>query len=525
VTTTNGSKERAQGAVSFAPFVSGLRFSIPLEVGKVSLTGSIRESVIEHIAPALLGQELPYRFGDRFLKLHAFLNQTSSMSLTGLQTFDQGNLGTTEDERPSSWKNDAFGFRYTFLPDTDAVLSQFAMHYSSMESSYQPSPTVQQEADVDAFTMEILIAYLMGKSRVHVGLFGTLNRFHYNLGEGSRPVSAGITSGGAYVDTQFEISPSFRLEPGVRYEVFSRGVKGSLAPRVRALVLPFGPGSRQQWSVAWGRYHQQIVGLNNEQDVSDVFTVWAPAPRNSPVPKATHVILGVQQRLWRWMELSLEGYWKDLENLAFPVFDDIPNRVLGFSRVDGIARGFDVRLEVNRQRFYGQIGYTLSEVEYRWVDPGRSSIQGVETIGAGDRPAFNPPHDRPHQLNTTVQYSLGQTSLTARWQYGSGLPFTQIRGFHQALSVDPQNPEGLLGDPGITTVARGPAYGARLPAYHRLDISVDHKFVRRRSVTTLQAGLINAYDRANIFQYNFFSGERVNQLPLVPSVGLSVEIR
>lgn len=525
ITTGNGNKERTQGAVSFAPFVSGVRFSIPVEKGKVSLTGSIRESVIEQIAPDLLGQELPYRFGDRFLKLHAFLNQTSSLSLTGLRTFDEGNLGTSDEERPSSWKNDAFGFRYTFLPDTDAVLSQFAMHYSRMESAYQPAPTVQQVADVDAFTMEILIAYLMGKSRVRVGLFGNLNRFHYDLGPGSRPVSTGITSGGGYVDTQFEISPSFRLEPGVRYERFSRGIRGSLAPRIRALMLPFGPGSRQQWSAAWGRYHQQIVGLNNEQDVSDVFTVWAPAPRNSPVPKATHVIFGVQQRLWRWLELSVEGYWKGLENLAFPVFDDIPNRVLGFSRVDGTARGFDARMELTRRRFYAQVGYTLSEVEYRWTDSGRSVIDGVSAIAPGDPRAFNPPHDRPHQLNATVQYTRGQTSLTARWQYGSGLPFTQIRGFHQALSVDPQDSSALLGDLGTTKVSRGRPYDARLPAYHRLDLSVDHKFIRSRSVTTLQAGLINAYDRANIFQYNFFSGERVNQLPLVPSIGLSVEIR
>jgi hypothetical protein len=225
------------------------------------------------------------------------------------------------------------------------------------------------------------------------------------------------------------------------------------------------------------------------------------------------------------MEVSLEGYWKGLKNLAFPVFDDIPNRVLGFSKVDGTARGFDARLEITRRSFYAQVGYTLSEVEYRWTDAGRSVINGVATVDPGDRPAFNPPHDRPHQLNSTVQYTRGQTSLTARWQYGSGLPFTQIRGFHQALAVDPQDAGSLLGDVGTTKVSRGLPYEARLPAYHRLDISVDHKFVGARAVTTLQAGLINAYDRANIFQYNFFSGERVNQLPLVPSLGLSVELR
>ncbi|NNE69841.1 MAG: TonB-dependent receptor [Rhodothermales bacterium] len=525
VTTANGSKERVEGAFSMAPFVSGVRVSLPVEIGKVSLTGSIRESVIEHIAPELLGQELPYRFGDRFLKLHAFLNQTSSLSITGLRTFDQGNLGTTEAERPSSWKNDAFGFRYTFLPDTDAVLSQFAMHYSRMESFYEPAPNVRQQADVDAFTMEILIAYLMGKSRVHMGLFGNLNRFHYDLGPGSRAVSVGITSGGVYADTQFEVSPTFRIEPGIRYEVFSRGVRGSLAPRLRALFLPFGPGSRQQWSAAWGRYHQQIVGLNNEQDVSDVFTIWAPAPPNSPVPKATHLIVGVQQRLFRWLELSLEGYNKAMSNLAFPVFGDIPNALEGFSRVKGTARGVDLRAEINRRAFYLQLGYTLSEVEYTWADPGRFVIQGVQTVGAGDRATFNPPHDRPHQVNGTLQYSIGSTSFSARWQYGSGLPFTQIEGFHQAIAINPEFPLDALTDPGRTNVSRGPSYGARLPAYHRLDVSVDHRFVRRRSTTTLQAGVINVYDRANIFQYNFFSGERVNQLPLVPSIGLSVELR
>lgn len=525
VTTANGSKERVEGAFSVAPFVSGLRLSLPVEIGKVSLTGSIRESVIEQVAPELLGEELPYRFGDRFLKLHAFLNQTSSLSLTGLRTFDQGNLGTSEQERPSSWKNDAFGFRYTFLPDTDAVMSQFAMHYSRMESFYEPAPNIRQEADVDAFTMEILIAYLMGTSRVHIGLFGNLNRFHYDLGAGARDVSVGITSGGAYADTQFEVSPTFRIEPGVRYEVFSRGVRGSLAPRVRALFLPFGAGSRQQWSVAWGRYHQQIVGLNNEQDVSDVFTIWAPAPPNSPVPKATHFIVGVQQRLIRWLELSAESYYKDMSNLAFPVFGDVPNSLEGFSRVKGVARGVDLRAEVNRRRFYLQLGYTLSEVKYTWTDPGRFVIQGVETVGAGDRATFNPPHDRPHQLNATLQYTFGSTSFSARWQYGSGLPFTQIRGFHESLDINPEYPADALTSPGRTNVFRGPSYGARLPSYHRLDVSVDHRFVRRRTTTTIQAGVINAYDRSNIFQYNFFSGERVNQLPLVPSVGLSVELR
>ena len=74
-------------------------------------------------------------------------------------------------------------------------------------------------------------------------------------------------------------------------------------------------------------------------------------------------------------------------------------------------------------------------------------------------------------------------------------------------------------------MSRGEPYAARLPAYHRLDVSAERRYVRRRMETVLQAGLINAYDRANIFVYNFFTGERVDQLPIIPSLGISVTLK
>jgi hypothetical protein len=64
-----------------------------------------------------------------------------------------------------------------------------------------------------------------------------------------------------------------------------------------------------------------------------------------------------------------------------------------------------------------------------------------------------------------------------------------------------------------------------MPTYHRLDISVEHKMPFSRADLTLQAGVINAYDRANIFEYNIFTGNRVDQLPLIPSLGVRVDMR
>ena len=40
----------------------------------------------------------------------------------------------------------------------------------------------------------------------------------------------------------------------------------------------------------------------------------------------------------------------------------------------------------------------------------------------------------------------------------------------------------------------------------------------------LNAGVINSYDRDNLFYFDLFTLGRVNQLPLVPSFGLKLEV-
>ena len=66
ITTRNASKKRVEAAGSIAPFLSSIQLALPVVENDVSLLLSVRESVIERIAPDLLGQELPFRFGDIF---------------------------------------------------------------------------------------------------------------------------------------------------------------------------------------------------------------------------------------------------------------------------------------------------------------------------------------------------------------------------------------------------------------------------------------------------------------------------
>ena len=79
---------------------------------------------------------------------------------------------------------------------------------------------------------------------------------------------------------------------------------------------------------------------------------------------------------------------------------------------------------------------------------------------------------------------------------------------------------GLYGDLGIQYADLNQG---RLPYYHRLDFSIakDFSFGKNTNLN-ITASVTNAYNRENIFYFNRVKYERVNQLPLMPSLGMSL---
>ena len=533
IRTRNGNKQRATGSASLSPFLSGAQLEVPLKKGEASLMLSARESFIDRVAPDLLGQDLPFQFGDRFAKFHAFLTETSSFTFTALRTSDTGNLRSGDPDDPeadilrSTWKNEAYGGRYTYIPPEAAVMTELSVYYSSLESRYRQTATDVRAADVSELSLNIGFTYLLGDNQFNFGIHGTTHFFNFQSGMGRSEIDTGVSSGGAFFEGRYVLSQRIQVEPGVRIEAFSRGLRRTLAPRLRLTLLPSGFGSLNRFSLAWGRYHQQIVGLNNEQDVSDVFTVWTASPRGTPVPSAVHYIAGWQVCPLRGLELTLEGYRKDLSDLSFPVFSEEVGLVAEFSQVNGRAQGVDFRAEMSRRRFYLSASYGYALVEYhRPVQRSRA----VFVAGTGQSvllPAldFNPPHDRRHQVGALARMAFGRWSLATQWQFGSGLPFTQVNGYYTGIQIAGPSDKDYLQDAGQTFVSRAVPYGGRMPTYHRLDVTLERTLPLRHADLTFQAGVINAYNRANIFEYNVFTGNRVDQLPLIPSAGIRVDLR
>ena len=86
-------------------------------------------------------------------------------------------------------------------------------------------------------------------------------------------------------------------------------------------------------------------------------------------------------------------------------------------------------------------------------------------------------------------------------------------------------PTDLFDQGGETRVLYGEPYTGRLPAYHRLDASLERGFtLGPRAELTLLGSVTNAYDRVNLFYVDLFTLRRLNQLPLIPTVGVKLEV-
>jgi hypothetical protein len=192
----------------------------------------------------------------------------------------------------------------------------------------------------------------------------------------------------------------------------------------------------------------------------------------------------------------VEGYRKWLFNLFVSEWTPFPRLTTQLQPADGQAAGVDLHVEVRRPGFYGTLTYGLASVRYEMVQPSLAIWFGSE------RMAFRLPQDRRHQLNVLAGTRLAGFDVQVQWNVGSGSPYSRPVGFDAFLLVD-KNADVFETDDRERVIYAEP-FNARLPTYPRLDVSVERSWAWQGVTLALQAGVINVYDRPNIFAFDTF---------------------
>ena len=510
----DGNPNGYRAVASVSPFIAEALVEGPVG-GDVSWLASVRRSLVEETSGVLLGTTQPLTFESQLIKVASTRRDGERCSALALRTSDRGRLDPEEEVSQVAWNNLLAGLRCVTQFSRILRLLEVNFSYShegstaiSRGSSKFSSSVTRAQHDAHATTA-------VGSLPLYAGYHTSLELMNFDLRElyGVQDGEDALFGASAYIETAVPIGSRLEVRPGL---VVTASPRAGLEPRLRAGWEPFGRSS-EKLQGAVGLYRQNTVGTSDMRDVSSVFTAWMSAPDGVPLA-ALHGSLGWQQSLGGGIQWSLEGYYKRLHDIPVPVWQGVAQFNTRLGRADGKVYGADTRVEYTRPHFYGFVGYG-----YAWTQYEASQAEFATWFGEPVQ-RYHPPHDRRHQLNAVTSFDLAGFKASARWQFGTGLPFTRPMGFDEAFDYTKGLHDVHL-NPGSTRLILDRPYTGRLPTMHRLDLSLERGFDLSLGRLLLQAGVINAYDRRNMFYYDLFTGRRADQLPLAPYASVTLRGR
>ena len=502
-----------RGVTSGSPFIAEALAEGAVE--GATWLGSFRRSLIEETSGTLLGTTQPLTFESQLFKVTSTHRKDDRCSLLALRTADRGLLDPEERASQVTWDNLLFGLRCVTLRPGGQLL-EVQWSYSGSGSAAVSRGSSRLQSTARRWQHELHATSAVGSIPVQAGYQLYVESLTYDLTElfsGQSHGHDGLFGASAYVEPSIPLGDRIEVRPGL---VAVAAPRAGLEPRVRASWEPLG-GSRGTLQGALGLYRQNVVGTSDMRDVGSVFVAWMDAPEGVP-QEALHGVLGWQQTLGGGLRWSVDAYYKRMKGIPVPIWRAVAQFTTELGRADGQVRGTDVRVEIASPRFYGFLGYGYSWTRYEAAQAEFGTWFGEPVQ------SYHPPHDRRHQVNAVANLDIGKFKASARWQFGSGLPFTRPLGFDEAFDYS-KGLHDVHTEVGVTRLVLERPLSGRMPMVHRLDVSLERELGLPWGQLLLQGGVINTYDRKNMFYYDLFTGRRLDQLPLVPYLSVKLQSR
>ncbi len=546
IRTRDGNMRETEGRVGASPFGAKVLVHGPLRpmsenrTGGISYLLSLKHSYLEQSSqlfyPYIDDGRLPFGFTDAYGKLTFGGGDGSKLSLFGFNFTDNASVlddSTGVDFANYGWRNVGGGGTFTVVPPGSSVLLNGHFALSNYRINFDEVGSPARYSEVQGFNFGLDFKYVLGEDNVEYGLevvgmqtdFETFNSLQVAVQQ-----KENTTELGGYLDYTIKRG-AWIVQPSLRMQYYSSLAKARLEPRFGA---KYKASERLRLKAAAGTYSQNVISANSDRDVVNLFYGFLAGPQNlqdeltlpngeqrditHSLQTANHVVTGFEFDLTERLNVNTEGYFKQFTQLTnfnrnklFPDNTTYAGEPDAFKKdfivETGRAMGADIVVKYEERETYLWFVYGLGKVD-RW--------DGLQE--------YSPVFDRRHNVNLVASQGFGDGAwlVSARWNLGSGLPFTQSQGYYQS----PGTGGGIDGDyltsnPDGVSIYLADLNAGRLPAYHRLDVNVNRtwKDVAGGEVE-LSMGITNLYSRDNVFYINRITGQRKNQLPFLPSVGL-----
>ncbi|MGI9179162.1 MAG: TonB-dependent receptor [Longimicrobiaceae bacterium] len=335
--------------------------------------------------------------------------------------------------------------------------------------------------------------------------------------------------GSGYGTLRWRPGESWIVEPGARVDVWKAAdtTRATFSPR---LAVKRFLGSQQEAAVklAVGRYTQFLHSLRNE-DFPLSNDVWILAGPSVPVVVSDQLQLGVE-RFWgeEWYA-SVEAYGRLFRGVTeFNPAGDPNDPSDDVHDGTGHSYGLDLLVRRSMGRLTGWTTVSLLRAERSFPNPLADGWEDLPPTVS-----FPPIFDRRVDVDLVLEYRLPwEVQAGARWNFGSGLPYTRPVAQFVGWEYDLRDGDYRLptsrprGDGVPLYVVLGSRNTQRYPAYHRLDMTLRRSFHPRWGTLTPYLQVLNGYNRRNVLFY-FYNYNRnpptrsgISMFPLLPTIGV-----
>ena len=287
----------------------------------------------------------------------------------------------------------------------------------------------------------------------------------------------------------------------------------SFQPRVSARYL-----INDKWSVK-GSYAEmtQNIHLLSNSSVGFPSDIWVPAINSVPSQKSKQWAGNISTEIFGGnIELSLEGYYKTMDNLiAYKAgYSNLRNTEPWQNSVEtggkGESYGAELLIQKKKGKTSGWIGYTLS-----WTN------RKFENINFGEWYPYK--FDRRHDFSVVLSHKFNEKwDAGVTWVYGTGNATTFPQAIYLGLPYNNSQEIDYV-------EYYGNRNSTRLDAYHRLDVGFNKTKKKKRITKILSFGAYNAYNRKNPF-FAYLTYERgrrvakqVSLFPIIPSISYRIQ--
>ena len=295
----------------------------------------------------------------------------------------------------------------------------------------------------------------------------------------------------AYVEDDMIINSRIKLNAGVHVANFDVGKKSylSIQPRAALSILLDDKSSIKFSATKMTQFLHLLaspgLGLPTDLWVSSTEKI---EPENSWQYGAAYT-----RSLGNGYELTLEGFYKDLDNLleyrsGFNFFSNSKDWEDKVNVGTGVSYGGEILLEKTKGKTTGWVGYTWSK-----------SDRTFEEINFGE--PFPYKYDRRHDVGLVLTHKHSKRmDFGLVWVYGTGNTYTLGTSNYNALGAQTDLPiqDQIFESLGTANYLET-RNNQRMPSYHRMDVSINLHKEKKRGTRTWSYGIYNVYARQNPF--------------------------